>query len=226
MAPMKRVYYFTPPEFALENLQNERLKVSRFSRCNDAFELASLGQRNKAFRKKFRKWLLEFDKRSGLLCFCRSWKNTVMWAHYADNHTGLCYGFDVDSKTFVNVQYVSERLYPNLTPDNFLDHVGEDQMIDLFATKFIHWSYEEEVRLLVPFSESVPVGEKLFHDFSASMVLKEVIVGPKSTIKASTVNEVVNGKGVSVFQSRLAFTRFEITRQKNKAFGGQGSVSS
>ena len=98
--------------------------------------------------------------------------------------------------------------------DAFL--VGEDQMVDLCATKFIHWSYEEEVRLLVNFSEIIPKGELVFHSFSDNMQLREVIVGPRSTIKVSEVRAEVSDENVKVFKSRLAFQRFEIVRQGDK----------
>jgi hypothetical protein len=217
MQPMKRVYYFTPPEYALANLQKKQLKVSRFSQCNDPFELASFSQKDRQVRRKFLSWLSYMDKQNGLLCFCRSWRNPVMWAHYSKNHTGVCYGFDVDPATFVDVRYVSERLYPNLTMDNFFAHIGEDQMVDLFATKFIHWSYEEEVRLLVPLSDEALGNEPVFHEFSDSMKLKEVILGPKSKIKVSDAVAAVSEKHVEVFKARLAFQRFEVVRQKDKS---------
>ncbi|MEO4043158.1 DUF2971 domain-containing protein [Hoeflea sp. CAU 1731] len=217
MKPMKRVYYFTPPEYALDNLRKKHLKVSRFSLCNDPYELASFSQRNKTIRRQFRTWLADMDKQHGLLCFCRTWRNPVMWSHYAKNHTGVAYGFDVDPSIFVDVRYVSERLYPNLTPENFFAYVGEDQMIDLFATKFIHWSYEEEVRLLVTFSGQVSINKIVFHPFSSSMQLKEVIVGPSSKITVSEVRAEIANKKVEIFQSRLAFQRFEIVRQKDSA---------
>ena len=215
MAPKKRVYYFTPPKHALENLQNRHLKVSRFSKCNDPFELASFSQKNREIRRKFKSWLASMDKLNGLLCFCRSWHNPVMWSHYSRDHTGICYGFDVDPTTFVDVRYVSERLYPNLTLEDFSAFVGEEQMVDLFATKFIHWSYEEEVRLLVTFSAEVSTTEPVFHPFSDSMKLREVIVGPKSKIRVGEISAILNDQSVDVFKSRLAFQRFEVVHQKN-----------
>lgn len=217
MTPKRRVYYFTPPEHALDNLKKSHLKVARFSQCNDPFELAAFSQKNKGLRRKFKAWLHQMDNSNGLLCFCRSWRNPVMWAHYAKNHTGVCYGFDVDPKTFVDVRYVSERLYSNLTPENFLHHVGEDQMVDLFATKYIHWSYEEEVRLLVTFSEAVEKDQLVFHEFSNSMQLREVIVGPKSDIRVPEIEATVADKNVEVFKARIAFQRFEVVRQKNRS---------
>jgi len=212
---MKRVYYFTPPKHALENLQEKRLKVSRFLRCNDPFELASFSQKNKDFRRQFQKWLVEMDKRNALLCFCKNWRNPVMWAHYAENHTGVCYGFDVDPKSLIDVRYVSERLYPNLTLENFLSLFGKDQIEDLIATKFIHWNYEEEVRILVSFSSETPAEQLAFEYFSDVMNLREVIVGAKSKITISDVKQTGLDKSVEVFKARPAFRKFEIVRQRN-----------
>ena len=213
ISPMRRVYYFTPPEHAEENLREKRLKVSRFSQCNDPFELAAFDLRNRELRKQSKKWLAAMDRENGLLCFCRSWKNPVLWAHYAKKHTGVCYGFDVDPEIFVDVRYVSERLYPDLSIKNFHKHVGQDQAIDVFATKYIHWSYEEEVRLLVEFSESVPEKELVFHPFSEAMQLKQVIVGPRSPIKVSDVKKAVADNRVEIFKARLAFRSFAVVRQ-------------
>jgi Protein of unknown function (DUF2971) len=217
MAPMKRVYYFTPPDHALENLRSRHLKVSRFSTCNDPFELAAWSQKSREIRRKFKGWLAYEDKQHGLLCFCRSWRNPVMWAHYSRNHTGICYGFDVDPATFLDVRYVSERLYPNLTGENFTTYVGEDQMVDLFTTKFIHWNYEEEVRHLVELPEHISKDKLFFHPFSDSMKLKEVIVGPKSKLSVREIKSIVNDQSVEVFKSRLAFQRYEIVHQKNRS---------
>ncbi len=217
ISPMRRVYYFTPQEHALENLCERRLKVSRFSQCNDPFELAAFNLKNAKLRRQSKKWLADMDRKNGLLCFCRSWKNPVLWAHYARNHTGVCYGFDIDPEIFVDVRYNSERLYPNLSDENFFEHVGQAQMTDVFATKFIHWSYEEEVRLLVPFSESVPEEELAFYSFSEEMQLKQVIVGPRSPIKVPKVEAAVADKRVEIFKARLAFRSFAVVRQKNKS---------
>lgn len=215
--PMRRVYYFTPPNHAIENLQKKRLKVARFSQCNDPFELASFSQKNKLLRRKFEKWLKHMDENYGLLCFCKTWRNPVMWAHYAKNHTGVCYGFDVDPELLFHVRYVSKRLYPDLNPSNFLSYVKEDRLEELIATKFIHWSYEEEARMLIKFPQKVADGRRIFEDFSEDFALREVIVGVKSEITASEVQNIVSEMNVEVFKARPAFQTFEIVRQKNKA---------
>src|SRR5690606_30132625 len=31
----------------------------------------------------------------GVTCFSKNCKNLLMWAHYANNHTGMCIGYDL-----------------------------------------------------------------------------------------------------------------------------------
>jgi hypothetical protein len=157
------------------------------------------------------------DKKYGLLCFCRNWRNPVLWSHYAEKHTGVCYGFDVDPAKFVDVRYVSERLYPNITLDNFFNHISQAQMTDLFATKFIHWNYEEEVRLLIPIPENVPNDELHFYPFSEAMRLKQVIVGAKSEIRRDEVEAAVTEESIEIFKARLAFQRFSVVKQNDRS---------
>ena len=47
-----------------------------------------------------------FIRASGLLCFSRHWYSPALWAHYADNHKGMCLGFDIpDDESAQAVQY-------------------------------------------------------------------------------------------------------------------------
>lgn len=43
------VYYYTPPEFALENLKNNRIVVSRIDSINDPFEMEAVNLKNPDF---------------------------------------------------------------------------------------------------------------------------------------------------------------------------------
>ena len=216
VSKFRRIYYFCPPTHAVENLANRHLKVSRFSGCNDAYELAAFDLRDPKLRKRHRAWLDYADKNFGLICFCQNWTSPVLWGHYAQSHTGLCYGFDVTSENFVDVRYEKERIFPEINTETFFERIGPDQMVDLFATKFDHWSYEEETRLLISFSEPVRQDKLIFHPFSEELKLKQVIIGPRSKITVDSINRAVAGLDVQVFQSRLAFKTYEITRQKNK----------
>ena len=211
---MRRVYHFYSPSHVLENIASRRLKVSRFSSCNDPFELAAFSLKDSVLRKRHGEWISDTDKKHGLICFCRNWRNPVLWSHYSDDHRGLCLGFDVRSDKYVDVRYASERLFPKINSENFFKHIGEDQMVEIFATKFIHWSYEEEVRLLITFGTEPENGEICFYPYSDELRLREVIIGPRSVINVEDIREVVCEDRVDVFQSRLGFKRFEVVRQK------------
>ena len=74
----------------------------------------------------------------GLLCFSKSWRNPVLWSHYADEHKGICLGLDVPESCLHEVKYVPERLqFEQLVPD-------EGQLQHLLRTKFKDWRHEAE----------------------------------------------------------------------------------
>lgn len=215
MPLMKRVYKFIGPEHALTTLQAKRLKISRFSECNDPFELAALDLKDKNLRSAHRKWLIQTDKTRGMLCFCQHWKNPVMWGHYAKNHTGICLGFDVDPSKLTKVKYVQERLFPDLNANNFSKTMTSSQMLDVLSTKFIHWSYEEEFRMFIGLEKPSPAGKLDFQDFSEALQLKEVILGFNSKISKNTIQTATQLEDAHIIRARMAFKTFAIVPQKN-----------
>lgn len=90
---------------------------------------------------------------NSICCFSLEKKNILMWAHYADNHKGICLEFDTkeDPSLFSQgdyVRYVSE--YPKLTlENNNQDFIARS----LLFTKSDHWSYEKEYRIRQLFTE-------------------------------------------------------------------------
>jgi tetratricopeptide (TPR) repeat protein len=108
-----------------------------------------------------------------------------MWAHYADQHRGLCLEFDADHPFFdrragpedlyrhlEKVRYSDDR--PNL---RFEDYLG----LTSFLTKSRAWEYEQEWRMVVPFDEphraiSVPGGDVHLFDLPPDCV-SGVILG-------------------------------------------------
>ena len=92
---MPLVYYFTGSQHAISNLVFERLKISRFSELNDPFELLTLNRETELQRKWLDEIRTEVDKRSGLICFSRSFKNPLLWGHYAERLTGIALAFEI-----------------------------------------------------------------------------------------------------------------------------------
>lgn len=114
-------------------------------------------------------------KKIVVTCFTQQPTEPLMWAHYAENHTGVCYCFDSDTLIFEekfkrkDVQYsnkVPELLYfENSTTD---DHL-ECFLPNVVCTKSDAWAYEKEIRFFGNSSETS-------HSFKPSS-LKAVILG-------------------------------------------------
>ena len=206
------VYYFTSAKYGIENLKNRRLKVSDFSNVNDPFELLGIELRDKDVRKAVNFEKSQISKRYGLLCFSEDKYNPVQWAHYADNHKGVCLGFDIPEKKLKKVKYVAERLARET-----LDQPDCNEK--LLTTKFNHWSYEQERRLIVDLDSSQINGGGLrFESFSDEMVLKEVYIGCKSELKFADISSAYKSGNKSVITkvTRPSFRDFRIVWDQSK----------
>lgn len=205
-------YYFTSAKYGIENLQRKRLKISDFSNVNDPFELLGIELRDKEVRKAVNFEKSKLSKANGLLCFSEDKYNPVQWAHYADNHKGVCLGFEIPEKELRKVKYVSERLARE-TLD--LPDCNEK----LLTTKFSHWNYEQERRLILELSSYPKDSAGLrFKNFGNDMVLKEVYIGCKSALNFNDITSsyLSSEKSVMVKITRPSFRDFRIVWDQSK----------
>jgi Protein of unknown function (DUF2971) len=84
----------------------------------------------------------------GVCCFAGDPRSTLMWTHYAAEHTGVCLQFERvnDLATFVHalpVQYKIE--YPEV---NWMENVPEG-LLGMLMQKHPDWSYEHEYRIII-----------------------------------------------------------------------------
>lgn len=86
-------------------------------------------------------------ERVGVSCFSGVKDSTLMWTHYASQHTGVCIGFDTGQHIFqtawkVNYQQELPTIYrPTDDPDLMLQKS--------LLTKSLHWKYECEWRIII-----------------------------------------------------------------------------
>lgn len=79
-----RLYYFMPADHLLKVLEKDEIKVSIPEECNDPLEfLPAADKQNKEAKR------LE----GGFISFSRRYNSSLMWAHYADSHKGVCLEF-------------------------------------------------------------------------------------------------------------------------------------
>ena len=206
------IYYFTSAKYGIENLKLKRLKVSDFSNVNDPFELLGVDVRDKDVRKAVNFEKSNISSKYGLLCFSEDKYNPVQWAHYADNHKGVCLGFDIPEKKLRKVKYVEERLSREAFSQSDFNE-------KLLTTKFNHWGYEQERRLIIDLNNnSINPGGLLFEDFNEYMVLKEIYIGCKSDLTFSDISSSYKSGDQSVIAkiTRPSYRDFRIVWDQSK----------
>lgn len=199
-------YNFVSARYGLENLRNRRLKISEFNNVNDPFELLGIELNDRDIRAIVKSQRKNILKNKGLLCFSEDRHNPVQWAHYADNHKGMCLGFEIPEEKLKKVKYVSERLDKDV-----LNQMDYDEKI--LTTKFSHWSYEKERRLIIKLSNHPAEHNGLrFYDFMNGIELKEIYIGCKSSLKFEDIKSAYTSKDKSVIvkMTRPSFKDFRI----------------
>lgn len=104
--------------------------------------------------KKFRSSFETLKSTMGISCFSETDDSLLMWAHYANNHRGMCVEYDLMkinqqlNFTPVPIVYSKDRVCFNmLHPDT----AGNDSIalfIQSITTKSEEWGYEREWRII------------------------------------------------------------------------------
>lgn len=211
-----RVYYLTGPQFALSNLALRRVKISRFADLNDPFELLAIDLKDKEHRRAFRETKEELNSTKGLICLSQSWSNPLLWGHYAEKHTGMALGFDVNPKHLAKVIYAESPLKIPIDRAKNRPVLSEKLMNQLLRTKFYDWKYEKEVRIFVELDHDTRESGLYFYDFSKDFQLREVVLGPRCELPIASIRAVVAGFApeVTVLKSRIAFSTFRVVENK------------
>jgi hypothetical protein len=179
---------------------------------NDPFEFLGCNLQDRNFRRSLLSTKQELSKDNGLICFSRTWRNPVMWTHYADNYKGICLGFEVKDELLREVNYVPERPSP---PEN----LDEAFMMSLLYSKFSHWSYEQEMRVYVKLDKGSKINGMYFYEFNNELKLKKIIVGSNSEVSRADVKVALSSYSTKVqsIKARPAFGRFKIVTQMRKS---------
>ncbi len=211
-----RVFHFVGRNYGLENLRRRRLKIATINDLNDPFELLGPSSSDKRLRRRFRILKDQLALNRGMLCFSRNWRNPVQWSHYAEKHQGLCLGFDIPKRYLAPVEYKPRRIEPNVGVIEGGGAPAQKEILKVLTTKYVHWRYENEVRLFVALSDCDTSG-LYFCEFSQSMALREVIVGHSSTITRQELSDALGDLAteITVCKARLSFQSFTVVRQRD-----------
>ena len=212
-----RVYKFYSAKWGLDALYRERLKLSTDRDINDPFEFLAAGK-NKASRVEAREIRSALFKEHGIISFCETWSEPLLWSHYADNHRGLALGFDLNDRVGYSVNYTDKRVQLPQSVRNvyrFGEHLNFHDSITV--TKHDAWSYEQEVRVFPDLNSSIYENGFYFRTFNDIGKLRQVIIGADySSLQNSKLADELRRKGMEILTARSAFENFSVVPQNAK----------
>lgn len=220
-----RMYYYTAKQWGMKSLWEKRLKIAEYADLNDPFELLPFAQTDKEARAHIKFVQEILSQGHGVLCFSESWKSTLIWAHYADKHKGMCLGFEIeDSSYLTKIDYVSKRLPSTIDLSKPAGGIDEQMLTKCLNVKHSGWKYEKERRLRVGLNEQ---RDGIYYNaFNNGMELREVIIGARSTLSIVDVVEAVGKQpdaDVEIRTARAAhgtFNMCENLERPSKPSGG------
>lgn len=111
-------------------------------------------------------------------CFSRDPSSIVMWSHYANDHKGICIGFNEKKLTnqfsaaFIgNVQYINDPMSIKDGVMDYLSYSGKKTNTKRIIAKALtlayfskrkDWQYEKERRIVIQPNEATKIDEKYF----------------------------------------------------------------
>ncbi len=123
-------------------------------------------------------WNIVNQREANIRMFCLSAVNAdiLMWSHYAQNHHGICLGFDIGSNPFF--EKTTRVRYANKYPRVDYYRVSDQKYYEYsLLTKSDRWKYEKEWRFL--WTNAAGLKDPVHH-FDA-LFLKTVIFGCQTT---------------------------------------------
>lgn len=208
-----RVYHFVSARYGLEDIEKRRLKVATLDDLNDPFELLAFSLAEARTAEALVAVKNELARKHGLLCFSGNYSNPVQWSHYAEKHRGICLGFDIADEFLMQVQYSEHRL--DARPLLSIGDEANSAFEKAAATKFEHWSYEEEWRIWINLEEKDPTSGLYFEDFRNDLALRDVIIGHASHVTYDHVSSALGDHEgtVCIYKAQLALDAFRVDRE-------------
>ncbi|VAW88449.1 hypothetical protein MNBD_GAMMA18-1762 [hydrothermal vent metagenome] len=186
---------------SIELLVNRQLWFAKPASLNDPFEgKSSCSEVLEAVwshypfpeeeRKQYKTIIETQLQNSGICSFSKTRKNQLMWSHYADEHKGICIGFneqilrpDNSSIYPIDVTYQAEypfagiierfKYFEELPGVNNTKSIAGDIFYSVLGTKYLNWEYERERRLVYQKSQAISFTEKAVNSIFFGLKMPE-----------------------------------------------------
>lgn len=202
------VYHYTKKKYAISNIVNSRMKVSRINGLNDPYELYLNMYRSGKLLSELEVINIKnnFNERMGFISFSRNFNNPVQWGHYADKFFGVCIAYEIPKKYLIKIRYMRKPLAVDFNRTDF-----EQAFVEATKSKYVDWNYEKEMRLVVNFaSEDLILDEGMhFVVNREALIPKSIYLGLKCSLSEDDM-VLLRGRGINVFNTKLSSDRYKI----------------
>jgi len=164
LARLRRVGY------TKEDMTNLRRQENLFQRLAPQFQVVGVPEtpekatalirsvfydRLSTLERRLSETALEVSSKVGLFCLSLRYDSLPMWAHYAGNAAGLVVEFVDLDRIFQgdNTGVLSQPRAVRYERDRLSVTFETDSHESLFFAKFADWSYEQEVRIVLPLTD-------------------------------------------------------------------------
>lgn len=153
--------------------------------------------------------LSEMQKNGGVCCFSSTWKDPLLWSHYAKGHRGFCLEFDTQFFPFSRARKVGySKNFPEINPCRIWElKPTMDDFMATISTKHLSWDYEEEWRVFY-----VQGGTAFPYGIDA---LTAVLFGSEMPEKeCDIVAHLLHGSPTRLFRVKRSTKDFSMTREE------------
>ena len=168
----------------------------------------------KEIDKHYQDTYKQFQEYVSIACFTTSFKNRLMWSHYADAHSGFCIEYDMTQDSFIKnaILPVIYDVHRFDCTEVLLEH-SENIAINSVFYKDKIWEYEEEWRTY---------GTKDYfqvhkNPLDVSNIISAIYFGAKSEKYSHEVEKVKKyalDKKIPVYKMEISQRRYELTPRR------------
>lgn len=121
--------------------------------------------------------------RYGVCSFSHSYNSQLMWAHYAEQHHGICVGVETDLLKSPDIKFldVNYRIAPPLVN---IFGTEEEHLLQV-SSKYVEWSYEKEIRAVKKFDMVLPIDDDKRKWIINKQAIQYVLMGFRTTLEQS-----------------------------------------
>lgn len=199
------LYRYMDAHAGLKSIEACRLRVGRLKEFNDPFEwrigiIGIIPQGEIVARACVDSLIDHLNSRFGIICFCDTFAEPVLWSHYADRHRGVAFevSYTKDSDTLHKVQYSDRRPVVDanrLHDRERLQHYLLPLINRMISQKASGWSYEREYRVHIDLADCEIQNGHFFKPIPDHF-LTRVLLGFRCPLEEAYIRKALDRNGL------------------------------